>query len=75
MALSLDSSSYNPVAKSLHATGDPRPRTVDGQNIQTLDNFDPPHPQIFKVLNFFQGLGWVDKTNQTPQHQLSCALA
>ena len=47
---------------------------------ETLDNFDPPPPPThthpnFKVFNFFHGLGWVDKTNQTPQHQMSCALA
>ena len=42
---------------------------------ETLDKFDPPTPANFKVFNFFQGLGWVDKTNQTPQDQMSCALA
>ena len=45
--------------------------TVDGQNIETLDNFIPRAPPNFKVVFFFQGLRHVDKRNQTPQHDMS----
>ena len=31
----------------------------------------PPRPRNFKVVFFFQGLRRVDKTNQTPQHDIS----
>ena len=31
----------------------------------------PPRPPNFKVVVFFQGLRRVDKTNQTPQHDIS----
>ena len=31
----------------------------------------PPRPPNFKVVFFFQGLRRVDKTNQTPQHDIS----
>ena len=31
----------------------------------------PPRPPNFKVAFFFQGLRRVDKTNQTPQHDIS----
>ena len=51
-----------------HAPGRP---AVDGQNIQSLDNFTPQHPPNFKVVFFFQGLRRVDKRNQTPQHDMS----
>ena len=30
----------------------------------------PPRPPNFKVVFFFQGLRRVDKTNQTPQHDI-----
>ena len=43
--------------------------------IRNAGQLRPPTPANFKVFNFFQGLGWVDKTNQTPQDQMSCALA
>ena len=45
--------------------------TVDGQIIQTPGQFYPPRPPNFKVVVFFQGLRRVDKTNQTPQHDIS----
>ena len=57
--------------KCLHLTGNLRSGTVDGQIIQTLDNFIPRAPQISKLFFFFQGLRRVDKTNQTPQHDTS----
>ena len=56
--------------KCLHLTGNLRSGTVDGQIIQTLDNFIPRAPPNFKVVFFFQGLRRVDKTNQTPQHDI-----
>ena len=61
--------------KCLHLTGNLRSGTVDGQNIQTLDNFIPRAPQISKLFSFFQGLRRVDKTNQTPQHDRSCTCS
>ena len=45
--------------------------TVDGQNIQSLDNFQPTPPPNFKVVFFFQGFRRVDKRNQIPQHDMS----
>ena len=49
--------------------------TIDGQHIQALDNFIPHAPPNLKVVFFwfFQGLRRVDKRNQTPQHDMSCA--
>ena len=38
--------------------------TVDGQNIQTLDNFNPPHPQISKFWTSSNGWdGWTKQIN------------
>ena len=45
--------------------------TVDGQNIQSLDNFTSHAPPNFKVVFFFQGFRRVDKRNQIPQHDMS----
>ena len=57
--------------KCLHLTGNLPSGTVDGQIIQTLDNFIPRAPQISKLLSSSKGWdGWT-KTNQTPQHDIS----
>ena len=55
--------------KCLHLTGNLPSGTVDGQIIQTLDNFIP-RPPNFKVVVFFQGVetGGQNKSNPTAWH-------
>ena len=44
-------------------------------HVHTLDNFNPPHPQISQFWTSSKGWdGWTKQINP-PQHQMSCALA
>ena len=55
--------------KCLHLTGNLPSGTVDGQIIQTLDNFIPRAPQISKLLS--SSKGWDGWTKQIKPHSMT----
>ena len=61
---------FHPPINSIHNQG-PQHTYSRWTNYSNPGQLYPPRPPNFKVVVFFQGLRRVDKTNQTPQHDIS----